>query len=604
MKYPPLIGPYLRDWPNYWMKPNGPQEQFLFEKCNVGPDPIHAVLGQSSGTESWLATDSSELTIPPYDSRIFNVLITPGAEPGPRWLEGEAYLLTDELHDDSFSIPIQILVADTVEPGLFDTVATSTAWDGRSGKLAGENVALMISNAGQAGVGPISSGLGDETVNLDFTVDGSECDPLGFDTVFATLYLYDRAPFVLTGAGTSNEWSSSFWMDDIADNWTTRAVSEDPPVHTTTAEYDSYYTGRFVNRDTTIGMNMTYYAPRNNVLNPSFVISKFNVWSMDGSEIQHLDVGTVTDWDIPGTTGSDNISGTSTSGPAGDFVYVQGQDTVDANPCSPSVNRYGADVLLGWHTHSEFVADPCHENVNYYGIFGGHNHELLQPEGQMEPDGDAIYTAIATHPGVAGDLEPEDHTVFQTILHNYTLVVGDTVTLYFALSTVRDGDLDQLRAQIIDAQGWYMTYVRDASCAPVAACCVKETCFMLTEYECYTIGGEWRDDYDCSDDPYPCWDGWVCLCMPPSVGDLDHSGGELGFNYDGADLSLMINGLFIDPAHGWDGMPLEEADIDFSGGRCVESTLAIDGADLSRLIDALFIHPTHTLPTCLNEATY
>ncbi|RKX23637.1 MAG: hypothetical protein DRP45_10065, partial [Candidatus Zixiibacteriota bacterium] len=93
--------------------------------------------------------------------------------------------------------------------------------------------------------------------------------------------------------------------------------------------------------------------------------------------------------------------------------------------------------------------------------------------------------------------------------------------------------------------------------------------------------------------------GDVCdCCLPPSVGDLDHSGGALGLNYDGADLSLMINGLFIDPAHGWDGICLDEADIDFSGERPVTDPMVIDGADLSLLIDALFIAPTHFLKNC------
>ncbi|RKX26520.1 MAG: hypothetical protein DRP45_03355 [Candidatus Zixiibacteriota bacterium] len=94
-------------------------------------------------------------------------------------------------------------------------------------------------------------------------------------------------------------------------------------------------------------------------------------------------------------------------------------------------------------------------------------------------------------------------------------------------------------------------------------------------------------------------------CLPPSVGDLDQSSGEIGFNYDGADLSLMINGLFIDPTNGWDGICLDEADVDFSApGRPVEDPLTIDGADLSVLIDALFVNPAHFLPSCDGTPNY
>jgi len=93
-------------------------------------------------------------------------------------------------------------------------------------------------------------------------------------------------------------------------------------------------------------------------------------------------------------------------------------------------------------------------------------------------------------------------------------------------------------------------------------------------------------------------------CIPPSVGDLDQLGGELGFNYDGADLSLMINGLFINPSSGWDGICLDEADVDFSAtARPVDDPMAIDGADLSALIDALFVNPLNHLRNCDGAAS-
>ncbi|RKX27428.1 MAG: hypothetical protein DRP45_01110 [Candidatus Zixiibacteriota bacterium] len=93
-------------------------------------------------------------------------------------------------------------------------------------------------------------------------------------------------------------------------------------------------------------------------------------------------------------------------------------------------------------------------------------------------------------------------------------------------------------------------------------------------------------------------------CIPPSVGDLDQGGGALGFNYDGADLSAMINGLFIDPTNGWDGICLDEADVDFTSVRPVTDPMFIDGADLSLLIDALFIAPTHYLKNCDGTDNY
>jgi len=56
--------------------------------------------------------------------------------------------------------------------------------------------------------------------------------------------------------------------------------------------------------------------------------------------------------------------------------------------------------------------------------------------------------------------------------------------------------------------------------------------------------------------------------------------------------------LFIDPAHGFDAICLDEADMDFSCGRPCLDYFDIDGTDLSLLIDALFISPEHYLDNC------
>jgi len=118
----------------------------------------------------------------------------------------------------------------------------------------------------------------------------------------------------------------------------------------------------------------------------------------------------------------------------------------------------------------------------------------------------------------------------------------------------------------------------------------------------------WDDSYNGGGDAFAikfCDSPSQFCCIPPSVGDLDQGGGDLGFNYDGADLSMMINGLFIDPTNGWDGICLDEADVDFSAPtRPVVDPMTVDGADLSVLIDALFIAPTHFLNNCDGTDNY
>ena|GEM_PF-3461800 len=121
------------------------------------------------------------------------------------------------------------------------------------------------------------------------------------------------------------------------------------------------------------------------------------------------------------------------------------------------------------------------------------------------------------------------------------------------------------------------------------ACChgiPNFLCTIETQADCEGNGWKYMGD-GTSCVPDPC----TTCCIPPSVGDLDQSGGALGFNYDGADLSLMINGLFIDPANGFNGICLDEADVDFTCFRPCDDKMKIDGADLSLLINALFIAP-------------
>gem|GEM_PF-595053 len=81
-------------------------------------------------------------------------------------------------------------------------------------------------------------------------------------------------------------------------------------------------------------------------------------------------------------------------------------------------------------------------------------------------------------------------------------------------------------------------------------------------------------------------------CLSPTVGDLNQI--ESDFPVDGADLSLLIDMLFISVLP----VPcLGEADIDKSG-HPNPTEMDVDGADLSILIDVLFINPSGSLDPC------
>jgi len=170
----------------------------------------------------------------------------------------------------------------------------------------------------------------------------------------------------------------------------------------------------------------------------------------------------------------------------------------------------------------------------------------LIPDGPM-PD---IWWDSTEVSGLNADGNLQDQAIWLTYKHDYNLGASDTMHFWTVLSTVRDGTLSDLQAQITHAKRWYKETILDC---PVG-CCV----------------GRVGDANGLSGDE-------------PTIGDV----------------SVMIDAKFITGTCEGILFCLAEADINQTGGPdppCAAITIG----DISILIDYLFITgPELGLVDCL-----
>jgi hypothetical protein len=403
------------------------------------------------------------------------------------------------------------------------------------GSPVGGCVALAVGNHGEMGYA-----LAGE-VNLDFFQSGLECGTRDRDKV----YLATASPYILDadGGGSNVLLSTSPSLVNQAEEYSFDPISTLGSITggERTGLFDSVYTGQFVNRDTTVAMERIVYAPRDNNDSNSFVIVATKFYSADGNPHNNITVGNLVDWDVPANNVPSNTSGVSITG---NFTYVQGTDTVGNDACQANVNRFGAEAFGGGYTAAEYNLDTCSNSTAFWGS-AAFNQLLMEdtnldrsanPIDPRQPDAQAWWDDIGAYPDLTGWTTDTDQAVWTTFVYDYDLSATDTVHYWTVLSTVRNGSLADLEAQVAYARNWYTSEVRGCS----VSCCVGR------------------------------------------VGDANNSGVDeptIG------DISVMIDMLFIS------GDLVDcmlEADINQSGGtNPVKNDVTI--GDISILIDYLFI---------------
>jgi len=426
-------------------------------------------------------------------------------------------------------------VADTVEPLTWDTVATSSAWDAKSATGTGDNIALAMGNHGEIGEN------GQLGVNLDFGVDGNDPGDRSRDS----MYLYTGGMFILKNNGGGNvDITTSIQQFDQAYGATSGVYTEHgfDPVPSTSGSmnsgirndgsgdiYDSVFAGRMANRDTSIFVERTFYAPRNNNNDPSFIVVKSKVFCGTKGAQSGLSIGDVSDWDVPADAPPNNNSSTSI---AANVTYMQGTVDPDSSFAWDNSMRFAAEGMMGWATSAELGTNACAETRTYHGSFGTFqpfvDDTVIAPDTIAQPDAGAWWDSIANYNYNSGNASDTDQAIWMSYMHDFSLGTSDTLYFWTAFATVKQGSVATLEATLASAYSWYFTNVRGCS----AGCCI-----------------------------------------PPTVGDCDQSGAV-----DITDISVLIDNQFLTLT------PLvcdAEGDCDYSGG--------VDITDLSVLIDNQFL---------------
>jgi len=538
-------------------------EATIINEGNVTLNVTEIGYVENSGS-GWLNVSENPTPSAPFtvtagvnNTDVFDIYIDASGLSATAWLDGEIWLLSDAFNNDSLSIPIHVLAAAEVELVVWDTVMTHENMFDTYLFPEGECVALAVGNHGDLGWGAGSSG----SINLDYVESELECGTRerdGFYLIGATAFT------ILADAsdGTNAELTQSFNDANQSDatGWdpigTKGSITGGLGVGDNGKSYDYVYTGAFVNRDTTLMMERTVYGPRstdpaNETIN--FVVVNTKVYSGDGAAHNHVTIGNVCDWDVPAEEVPNNTSGGSSN-----FVYVQGTDTTGVLSCQLNTGRYATEAFGGGFTSTEWEADNCVNGSDYHGV-----NALIQvlmedtthtrggvPLNPYQPLAEVWWTETGAT-GLNSDPTYQDQAIWFTYVHDYDLGATDTLNYWTVLSTVRNGNLADLEAQVSYAKTWYMETIRG---------CVDEGCCEGRVGDANGLGGD-----------------------EPTIGDV----------------SVMIDAKFITGT--CDGIIdcLTEGDVNQSGGKeatCDDITIG----DISILIDYLFITgPILGLNDCL-----
>lgn len=508
-----------QDW--YQFYPYGVQPgEILTKHCwlkNIGDADVVTSITIDTifpSNQMWLMLSSTgPFTIQPDDSVQVTVTVLGVGSPGTmiRQFAGFWFVSNSPEPNDSLYDSIMADSPPSLPPTLVvDTIATGCTQ-------------LII--AGGTDMGNQGAGR----VNMDY-FNFADCDTSDAIHGQSDVYLYDGSPVILQGTNATTY--SATWS--IYGSWSGDAhayrdyVDMIPPIFspldTVTPGYEMLQSGQWLTSDSMLAVELTYYAPRNAGDSCNFIVREMAIFPHFGVSVANLAIGDAVDWDIPSDTAADNRGGFDA---ARNLVYQSGWDKPsDPTQCQPNGSRFGGIAMLGWYRASEIPMMAFHTDM--YSGYTALNSEYVTPTGSFVP---SELGANMSNPGLTAEAATGDQHTVLTYRYNYTLPANDTLIVWSALATVRNGSLDDLRSSMDKAKRWYL----DNLSGFPPPCCVGTTgdangdgLVDIGDLTCFVYRLFFGPDPNC------------CACAGECNMDGDPSGST-----DISDLQSLIDYLFF-----------------------------------------------------------
>jgi len=443
---------------------------------------------------------------------------------GPQSLDGYVEIEFNETGDNTGRLSVHLTVADTVqfpETGIIRTECKGLAFN-NSGNLAAPATGALYGNS------------------LNFFNDCDTTDNLAGQDDNAKIYLYEASPFVLRirNVGDTvlnyNMYNADFMTDDgfkpleglVCDS-------------TTHPDYRYGRTGRFTTSDSSIGLEVEYFASTHPD-SCDFIITRQRIYIRTQIFLAGIYLGDIYDWDIPSDSRVENGSGYDT---ALNLMYCYGaeygSDYKPNDDCILAAQRLGGLAYYSGYKLSRSYGDKFYPkpngpwwtdlNANWIWNTGG----FVASQLYQKSAGSTGYTTWqSTHPEMEDSLYQDLHMV--AVSGQFNLFAGDTLLFYKIIATESDGGLPALKESIIKARQWIQD--RRSSIFPMGRCCYGDprnpSCSDLTLEECLALDGRWNADKSCATESCPIY----CCRL---AGDCCDDG-----TVNILDVACMINWLY------------------------------------------------------------
>ncbi|MFH1374722.1 MAG: hypothetical protein ABII79_13105, partial [bacterium] len=263
-------------------------------------------------------------------------------------------------------------------------------------------------------------------------------------------YIYDGSPVLARFIG------SEYVADNaIFGNNTFRIPNDGTPTTPTfdTNSYQLFRSGTYITNDMEIALEKSWYAPQS-ADSCQFVIQCLKLYSWDGGTHHGVAVGEAIDWDIPSASSVDNTGGYDANAK---LIYQRGL----GSGCQNNENRFGGQALIGTATNNECIDTKAQP----FGAYTALNSTYLYPATGFVPQ--EIYDNMQQS-GYSVESTADDQHAVMTFFNSLTIGPVDTLYIYSAITTVRDGSVADLILNVQKAGKWLSENVRE-SCE--GGCC-------------------------------------------------------------------------------------------------------------------------------------